>query len=120
MNKENIEEKNAKIVSTILGRVSGVFRAYLCLDYGDANQEFGGFPLDKYDEATKKRVSTACGIEFIIRVLKTVGVGKWENLPGNYIRVKADDNHVYAIGHIIEDRWFCPQEDLKFLQEEDK
>lgn len=98
-----METKNAKIKSTYLGLEDhGLFTCFLNLDYGGSFQGFGGHSLThpKY------------GVEYLGRVLKTVGVDRWEELPGKVIRVKADHGAVYAIGHIIEDRWFNPEEDL--------
>lgn len=106
-----IEEKNAKITGTMLGiEDHGILSAMLYLDYGGAGQGFGGYAMDTWDEGFRRRVGAAFGAEFILRVLHTVGVERWEHLKGQHVRVRADHSKVYAIGHIIEDRWFNPRE----------
>jgi hypothetical protein len=40
-----------------------------------------------------------------MRLLEVVGVGKWEDLPGKHVRVKADFGRVHSIGHILKDEW---------------
>jgi len=91
----------------------GILTAMLHLDYSGSGQAFGGYALDRYSKEHEKRIEDkACGF-FIRRVLEVVGVDKWEGLAGKYIRVKADSNKVYAIGHLLEDKWFNPAEELK-------
>ncbi len=114
--KPNMEIKNAIIESTMLGSEDhGILTAYLRLNYGGSGQGFGGYALDRFTgpgSSAGERVGTAYGMEFIRRVMKTVGVEKWEDLKGKHCRARMEDNGVYAIGHIIEDRWFCPTQDL--------
>lgn len=110
------ETKNAIIESSTLGPEShGIFSAYLHLNYGGSGQSFGGYALDKHNgerDARSTRLGTEYGMEFIRRVLITVGVESWEKLKGQHIRVRADYGKVYAIGHFIEDKWFEPEADL--------
>lgn len=116
--REEIETKNAVIESTSLGGYDGgtsVMTCWLHLSYGGSGQGFGGYGLDEpYGDRAgiRNRRGTAYGMEFITRIIATVGVDKWEDLPGKHIRVKAGYDKVIAIGHIIEDRWFEPQKDL--------
>ena len=45
--------------------------------------------------------------DYILRLLRAVGVTSWEKLRYRYIRVRrAPDGKITAIGHIIDDRWF--------------
>lgn len=106
---------NAKIESTMLGLEDhGIMTAYLNLDYGGSGQGFGGYGFCQpiKDEAGKFlcRRGTAYGCEWIRRVLEVVGVEKWEDLPGKYVRVVYDWGKVYRIGNIIKDEWFSPEE----------
>ena len=99
-----METKNAKIVSTFLGYEGhGILSCYLTLDYGGSGQSFGGYEL-KYP---------AYGIDFIDKILKTVGVESWEDLAGKCIRVKSEYTKIHSIGNLIEDKWFNPETDLK-------
>ncbi len=50
-------------------------------------------------------------MEFIRRVMETVGVSKWEDLAGKHIRADSDHGKIYGIGHIIKDQWFYPDGD---------
>ena len=69
---------------------------YLFLDYGGDGQD---------DEETKTRHGTAYGTEAIRRVLETVGVSRWEKLPGTPVRARAEHNKIHAIGHYLKDQW---------------
>lgn len=42
-----------------------------------------------------------------------VGVSKWEDIKGRYVRVKQEDRLVVGIGNIIKDKWFEPREFFK-------
>lgn len=95
------EIRNAKITKTSLD-IERMFTAWIHLDYSGAGQAFGGYCL-----------GGEWGCQFIRKVLETVGVECWENLPGKYIRVECEHSKVHRIGHITDDKWFDPQNDLK-------
>lgn len=96
--------KNAKIKSTFLGlEYHGIPTFYINLDCGGAGQSYGGYDLRYY------------GIKIILEILKVLETNSWENLP-DIIRVDADYDKVYRIGHIIKDQWF----DIEDLKEEIK
>lgn len=117
---ETIEIKNAVIECTHLGcEDHGIMTWCLQLKYGSTGQGFGNYALDDWNEGLKRRIGTAWGMESIGLLLNAVGVGSWEKLPGKYIRVKSEsgwNGKVVAIGHIVEDKWFSPKEDLAFLE----
>lgn len=54
----------------------------------------------------------------MMKIMDTVGVQRWEDLKGKYIRVKncGWGNTISEIGNIIEDKWF----DLKAFYKADK
>jgi len=112
--------KNAQITGTDLGNVAnGMFTLWLHLDYSGSGQGFGGYGMDDYNKDTKRREGSAYGMEFIKAILSAVGVEKWEDLKGKYIRVVVDDdiNHkILGIGHITEDKWFRPEIDLDWCK----
>jgi len=113
-----MEIKNAIIEKTTLGKEDhGIMTAFLTLNYGGSGQGFGGYSFDRYDKKQKRRIGSSYGCEFIMRVLKVVGVNNWEDLEGKHIRVKADSGKVYAIGNIIEDEWFSPEDLYEELKE---
>lgn len=85
-----IEVKNAKIKSTFFGfEDHGIFTFFLNLEYGSSGQGAGGYGLGEFTE------------KLIQRILLVCGVNSWEELPGKFIRVKADGGRVYEIGNIL-------------------
>ena len=100
---------NAQIKSTMLGfEDHGIFTAYLSIEWPGAGCGFGGYSLGKDVPAG----ASGYGSAYIQRILKTVGVEKWEDLKGKYIRVESQGlgGGIVRIGHIIEDKWFDPKE----------
>lgn len=53
-------------------------------------------------------------MNYIQKLMETLEVGDWSNLPGTYVRVKKDSTlgPIIAIGHIVKDQWFDPKVDL--------
>ena len=105
------EIKNAVIDNIMLGvEDHGILTFYLSLDYGSGNQDFGGYELDTYNKIKKKRVGHRACSDFILKILEVVGVKKWEELRGQYIRVDAEYNKIHGIGNILKDKWFYPED----------
>lgn len=50
--------------------------------------------------------------------IAVVGVAKWEDIKGHYVRVKQEDRLVVGIGNIIKDKWFEPREFFKEIENE--
>lgn len=101
--------KNAKIQSTMLGREDhGIMTFMIYINADDSFCGIGGYCLDRFDSTTKTRVFRAESMEVISKILEVVGVDKWEDLPGKYIRF--EDNNwgstITKIGNIIDDKWF--------------
>lgn len=44
----------------------------------------------------------------MMKIVDTVGVSRWEDLEGKYIRVKLEGcgKSIHCIGNIIDDKWF--------------
>lgn len=105
--------KNAKICSTMLGREDhGImtFMIYISTDCSYCG--IGGYCLDEFNSATQTRVFRAKSMEAISKILEVVGVDKWEDLPGKYIRFEDNGfgSTVTKIGNIIEEKWFDLEE----------
>jgi hypothetical protein len=95
--------QNAKIESTMLGYEGhGIITAFITLDYGGAGQVFGGYRLE----------STM--YEWVKQVIDIVGVTRWEDLKGKYIRVESDNGKITRIGHLMEDKWFSGVVDITY------
>jgi hypothetical protein len=101
-----LEIKNAIIRSTKIENERGL-SAWLTLDYGGMGQGFGGYML--------KGGNANYGGHFIARCLDIGGVDEWSKLVGKAIRVRIEDGLIKAVGHIIEDDWFCPKDEFAKL-----
>lgn len=105
---------NARIDSARISNADhGVLTVNLSLRYGESEvQGFGGYLLhkDPQDEDYDKH-NGALG-HFIWRVLDIAGVYNWEDVTNKPIRALILDGLVIAIGHYLEDEWFCPKIEL--------
>jgi len=80
------------IKRTTLGTEShGIVTAMLHIEWKGGGIGVGGYCLDepKKDAAGKHvgRFGTAYGLDHIMRILETVGVDRWEDLPGKQVIV---------------------------------
>jgi len=99
--------KNAKIISTFLGKEHGCFTFWINIEYsGGSGQGAGGICLD--DVGDSGRVGNARGMELLNKIMDVVGVTAWEDLPGKYVRVYWNHNGIGSIWNILEDNgvWF--------------
>jgi len=97
----------------------GLLSAWVTLSYGSSSvQGFGGYSLYLPKSFDHHTLESPAG-HFIWRVMEVSGVSKWSQLPGKTIRVKKTDEwgSILAIGHIVNDDWFSPEEDFKPLRE---
>ena len=69
---------------------------------------FGGYNLAFFNGTSFK--GSEKGLEALIRIMDVVGVSKWEDIKGHYVRAKQEDRLVVGIGNIIKDKWFEPRE----------
>lgn len=105
--------KNALVKSAdIFIEDHGILTAFLYLDFGGANQGFGGYSLDG-----KGANYAAC---FIRGVLDTLKLHEWSALAGKILRVETENGLLVAIGHPIEDRWFYPKREFEKLEQQAK
>ena len=72
---------------------------------------FGGYNLAFFNGTTFK--GSEKGLEALARIMNVVGVSKWEDIKGHYVRAKQEDRLVVGIGNIIKDKWFEPREFFK-------
>ncbi len=72
----------------------------------------GGRVLGSVDLATKELNGSPKGMEYIMRIMDVVGVTKFSDLQGKCVRAacRGFGSPVWAIGNIVEDRWFDAEE----------
>lgn len=111
-----MEIKNALITSSSITMADHdclTFWLTLKLESGGVN--FGGYCIghggldaDSFDSSPK-------GLEAMMRIMDVVGVSKWEDLAGKYIRYEDDGwgSTVTVIGNIMKDKWFDIDEFFK-------
>ena len=108
--------ENARIISTQLGFPDkGIATAWITLEGNGWGCGFGGYALDKWDETQNDRIDIPLFGWFVRRVLETLKVDTWEEVKGKLIRAEVGrcGESIPAIGHIIEDRWFRPREEIE-------
>ena len=108
---ENIYE-NAKITDVSLG-----IDDHCCLTFSIVLKGsgwgtcFGGYNLAFFNGTSFK--GSEKGLEALTRIMDVVGVSKWEDIKGHYLRVKQEDRLVVGIGNIIKDKSFEPRDFFK-------
>ena len=103
--------ENALITNVDLSMADhGCLTLAMTLEGGGWGVVYGGYCLGKgYLGADDDFFDgSAAGMEYLIRIMDTVGVEKFQNLKGKYIRVatKGWGSSVKIIGNIIKDKWF--------------
>ena len=87
----------------------GCLTFWVYLDGGGWSCGFGGYCIGKgYLGADKFTAENGHGLEAMMRIMDVVGVEKWEDLKGKYVRCKVGrgSEGIDEIGNIIKDKWF--------------
>lgn len=108
MTKE-LEIKNAKITNVSLSMEDyGCLTFYITLDGGGWGCNYGGYCIGKGYLGAKIFRGSEAGLEVLMRIMDTVGVECWEDLKGQYCRVKTEGwgGKILSIGNILKDKWF--------------
>ncbi len=94
--------RNAIITKTHLTMEEhGFLQGCISLKYNESlHQGFGYFDLRELSSV------------FISNVLLITGARSWESLVGVNIRGRVKNGLIQEIGHILEDRWFCPKKEM--------
>lgn len=102
--------KNALITNVDLSMADhGCLELAMTLEGGGWGVVYGGYCLGKgYLGADDDFFSgSAPGMEYLIRIMDTVGVEKFQDLKGKYVHVATKrGDPVKIIGNIINDKWF--------------
>jgi hypothetical protein len=109
--KEGYKIENAIIEDVDLSMADhGCLTLAMTLSGGGWGVVYGGYCLGNgYLGADDDFFSgSAAGMEYLIRIMDTVGVERFQNLKGKYVRVatKGLGSSVKIIGNIIKDQWF--------------
>ena len=107
---ENIRIENAKITSTSISMADhGVLTFDIALEGDGWGVFYGNYVIGHgYLGADEFSAENGDGLVAMMHIMNTVGVDKWESLPGKFVRVenKGWGKSVTKIGHLIEDKWF--------------
>ena len=102
--------ENALITNVDLSMADhGCLTLAMTLEGGGWGVVYGGYCLGKgYLGADDDFFDgSAAGMEYLIRIMDIVGVEKFQDLRGEYVRVATKrDDPVKIIGNIINDKWF--------------
>jgi len=104
---------NAKIVSADISMTDHSVLTYSLELQGDSwGCSFGGYVIGRGYLGAEEFEGSAKGLEAIMRIMDTVGVEKWSDVPGRYVRVESQgiSTPITKIGNIISDKWFDQRE----------
>ena len=113
-NKELLEQagykiENAKITKVDLSMADhGCLCAEIVLEGDGWGCVYGGFKIGSGYLGAKEFKGYEPGTEYIMRIMDTVGVSKYNHMVGKYIRVATLGwgDTIKIIGNIVEDKWF--------------
>lgn len=121
LQQQGYEILNAQVTNADLSMEDhGSLVLWLTLNGNGWGVGYGGYGIGKGYVGAAEFKGYAKGTELIMRVMDTIGVARFQELMGKYVRVavnfSTDGGRVYIIGNIIEDNWF----DIKdFFTEEE-
>jgi len=111
---------NMKITGTSITMADhGCLTFYVYLEGNGFGCCYGGYCIGHGYLGAKNFNGSSKGPEAMARIMDTVGVDTWEDLPGKYIRVvdAGLGRSITKIGNVIDDKWFDIKE---FFEKDDK
>lgn len=116
------EIKNVKITNVSLTMADhGCLTFYLTLEGDGWGINYGGYCIGfGFLRSDSFTAENGGGLVAMMKIMDTVGVEKWEDLKGKYLRVVDEGwgSSIKKIGNIIEDKWFDIDEFFKNYREE--
>lgn len=121
MNIEQLIADGYKIENARIGNADLSMEDHGCLTFnmelngGGWGCVYGGYCIGKGYLGAREFEGSVKGNEYIMRIMDTVGVSKFSDLEGKYIRVatKGLGSVIKIIGNIIKDQWFDPEQFFK-------
>ena len=114
--------ENAKITRTSLTMADhGCLTYWLFVEGSGWGCGIGGYAIGRgYLDADTFDGVNGYGIESMMRIMDTVGVDRWEDLPGKYIRVETEGwgSSIHKIDNLISPKWFDLKEFFETHQKE--
>ena len=101
--------ENARITSANLSMADhGVLTLDIGLDGGVWGCVYGGYVIGKGYLGASEFIGYASGLESIMRIMDVVGVSKFNDMVGKYVRVATIglSSPIKIIGNVIDDKWF--------------
>jgi len=103
------EVENGKVDKVSLSIADhGLLSGWVYVSFHGSSCGFGGYHLGRIGEFSEGK--SYCS-HFITRTLEIVGAKEWGELNGMPLRCLHEGigGSILAIGHFIEDKWFCPK-----------
>ena len=100
---------NVKITSvTISMRDHGCLTFGVTVEGAGFGVTLGGYVIGHGHIDADEFDSSGSGLVAMMKLMDTVGVDRWEDLKGQYARIKSDGwgSRVTCIGNILKDKWF--------------
>lgn len=112
-------------------RITGVsisMADYGCLTFGIKVKggtwgcNIGGWAIGHGSLGSDFFDASGSGLVAMMKIMDVVGVDKWEDLQGKYIRVESDGwgSVIHKIGNILKDDWFDIREFFENAKPNDK
>ena len=100
---------NVKITNVSLTMADhGCLTFWITVEGAEWGCSIGGYCIGNGFLGADKFSGYGSGLEAMMRIMDVVGVEKWEDLKGKYVRIKTEgwDGTVTCIGNILKDKWF--------------
>ena len=104
-----MEIENAKIENVSITMADhGCLTFWITLKGDGWGTNYGGYAIGHGYLGSETFESSSKGLEAMMRIMDTVGVNRWEDLPNHYVRVEYTSlgTSITKIGNIIKDKWF--------------
>ena len=107
------EIRNAEITSVSLTMADhGCLTYFIVIETSSFGCSYGGYCLGHGYLGANEFDASAKGLEAMMRIMNVVGVERWEDLKGKYVRIvdRGFGTAVDTIGNITQDKWFNQRE----------